>query len=464
MKTPTGLREPFALPDVTIVQPAEHITPHATLAVRDGRIAALEADRYAPADRVLEEYRGAHVVPGLIDMHSHLPPGNPLRINESVLLIHLAHGVTAIRDAGDADGTAVRTARRAFDRGHPGPRLSTAGSFVTRGRTRWPNSLQMATPGQATDIVARIADGGHKWIKSYEGLDADDIAALVAAAEKRGLGVIGHVPTNLRHEQALLPDSQHFFGVPDPADLSTDTVVCRVIDWQNVTRHRMDEVIRGSVAHGLAHTPTVAATELLLSYHDYRRAKADPASALLPPLYANRLWHPARGFPVFRNIGADRLARIARTLEQKLELIGGLHAAGVRLHLGTDTPQPFTVPGAALHTEMSLFARAGIAPSEVWRLATRGNGEVLGPALDEADLGLLSVGSPADLLIYRDDPTAGTDPSQGLLAVVAQGRLYTRRQLDDAVAAHQARLRRPFARVLGRAGAARALRTTSFDF
>ncbi|MFI0806890.1 amidohydrolase family protein [Streptomyces echinatus] len=464
MNVPTGVTGPFALPDVTLVQPAERSTPHATVAVRGDRIAALATDPRSPADQVLEKYRGAYLVPGLVDMHTHLAPGNPLHVNEASLLVHLAHGVTAIRDAGDSDGTAGPTARRAMAQGHPGPRLSTAGTFVTRGRTRWPNSLQMAGSGQADDIVARIADAGNHWIKSYEGLDPEDIAALVAAADKRGLGVIGHVPSQLRHEQALLPDTQHFFGVPDPADLSADTVVCRATDWQNVDRRRLDEVVRNSLKHGLAHTPTVVATEMLLSYHDYQKAKSAPATALLPPLYANQLWHPTRGFPVYRNLDAARLARVARTLDQKLRLIADLHAAGVRLHLGTDSPQPFTVPGAALHTEMDLFARAGIAPARVWQLATRGNAEVLGPALGEPDLGLLRAGAPADLLVYRDDPTTATRPGDGLLAVVSRGTLYPHEQLDSAVAAHQARLRRLPARLLGRAGATLALRSTSFDF
>ncbi|MFG2367614.1 amidohydrolase family protein [Streptomyces mirabilis] len=464
MNTPTAVTGPFALPDVTLVQPTEHSTPHAVLAVRGDRIAALRTDPRSPADRVLEEYRGAYVVPGLVDMHTHLAPGSPLHVTEASLLTHLAHGVTALRDAGDSDGTSGPTARRAMEQGHPGPRLSTAGSFVTRGRTRWPNSLQLAGPRQADDLVARIADAGNQWIKSYEGLDPEDIAALVVAAEKRGLGVIGHVPSHLRHEHALLPDTQHFFGVPDPADLSADTVVCRATDWQHVDERRLDEVVRNSLSHGLAHTPTVVATEMLLSYHDYPKAKRAPATALLPPLYANQLWHPTRGFPVYRNVDGARLARVARTLGQKLRLIGDLHAAGVRLHLGTDSPQPFTVPGAALHTEMELFARAGIAPAEVWHLATRGNAKVLGPALGEPDLGLLSPGAPADLLVYRDDPTTAISPDRGLLAVVAQGRIYPRQQLDSAVAAHQARLRRLPARMLGAVGATLALRSTDFDF
>jgi cytosine/adenosine deaminase-related metal-dependent hydrolase len=457
MTAPQSLTGPFTLPDLTLVQPAEHSTEHTALHVRGDRIAAVGDGT------VLDQYRGAYVVPGLVDMHTHLPPKSPLHLTESVLLLNIAHGVTTIRDAGDADGTSGDAARRAMERGHPGPRLSTAGSFVTRGRTRWPNSVQMRGPGQAADIVARAAEGGHRWIKSYEGLDADDIAALVAAAERRGLGVMGHVPTTLRHEQALLPDAQHLFGVPDPADLGADTVLCRSTDWQGVTDRRLDEVVRHSLAHGLAHTPTLIATEALLGYRDYESARRAPQTGMLPPLYADRLWHPQRGFPVYRGIDEAQLDRVADGLRLKLRLVGLMYGAGVRLHIGTDS-QPFTVPGHALHAEMRLFARAGIPAPEVWRIATRGAGRILGPGLGEPGLGTLVPGAPADLLLYTADPTSRTDPSEGLTAVVSRGRLYTRADLDAALEADRHRLRRPLPALLGRIGSARVLRTTDFSF
>ncbi|MGW4517920.1 amidohydrolase family protein [Streptomyces sp. NPDC004393] len=459
MTPPRPLTGPFTLPDVTLVQPAESSTPHTALRVRGDRIAAEGDD----GGRVLEQYRGAHVVPGLVDMHTHMPPRSPLRLTESVLLLNIAHGVTTVRDAGDADGTSGRAAREAMEGGHSGPRMSTAGSFVTRGRTRWPNSVQMSGPGQAAEIVARAADGGHRWIKSYEGLDTCDIAALVTAAERRGLGVLGHVPATLRHEQALLPDAQHLFGVPDPADLGADTVLCRATDWQGVTDRRLDEVVRHSLAHGLAHTPTLVATEALLGYRDYESARSAPPAGMLPPLNTDRLWHPQRGFPVYRGIDGYRVDRVAHSLRLKLRLVGLMHSAGVDLHIGTDS-QPFTVPGHAVHAEMRLFERAGVPAPEVWRIATRGAGQVLGPGLGEPALGTLAPGAPADLLVYRGDPTLRTDPSEGLEAVVSRGRLYARADLEAALEADRQRLRRPLPALLGRIGSARVLRTTDFSF
>jgi hypothetical protein len=207
----------------------------------------------------------------------------------------------------------------------------------------------------------------------------------------------------------------------------------------------------------------LTSTEALLAYRDYEASRRTPQAALLPPLFTDRLWHPQRGFPVYRGIDSARLDRVAQSLRLKVRLVGLMHSAGVPLYIGTDS-QPFTFPGHALHAEMRLFAQAGIPAPEIWRIATADAGRVLGPGLGEPALGRLTPGAPADLLLYSADPTSQTDPMTGLIAVITRGRLHTRADLDTALTADQRRLRRPLPEVLGRLGSARVLRTTNFSF
>jgi adenine deaminase len=90
---------------------------------------------------------------------------------------------------------------------------------------------------------------------------------------------------------------------------------------------------------------------------------------------------------------------------------------------------PGVVPGASLHEELHELVAADLAAEEAWLLATRRAGEFL----DEPRLGTLQPGAPADLLIFRDDPTRDLAALATLEAVVVQGRLYTRQWLDDAL-------------------------------
>jgi len=453
----------FTLPDVTVIVPGQPAVPGQDLTVRHGRIQHLTASGSQPAPApVLERFRHAYVLPGLVDMHSHLPAASALRMSGLFLLLHLAHGVTTVRDAGDLDGTAVPAARRLLADGHPGPRLSTAGAFVTAGAPRWSNSHLLSGPRDAADAVARLADAGNEWVKAYENLEPATIRALVDAAARRGLGVLGHVPTQLRHEQALLPDSQHFFGVPLPEDLQADTVVCRASDWHGVDERRIDQIVATSVLHRLAHTPTLVTACGLLTYRDPTGPERPPGIEQLPSLFPDVLWHPDRGIPAYRGLTPGRLASVEDALSRKLRLVGRLHAAGVRLHLGTDTLQPFVAPGLALHQEMRLFGRAGISAADVWRLATVDAARTIAPHTNEPSLGLIQPSAPADFLIYDHDPTTGLDPASGLHAVTSRGHLYLKSTLDDAVRRHSGHHRQPHVRLIGNIATRRQLRKTSF--
>jgi imidazolonepropionase-like amidohydrolase len=97
--------------------------------------------------------------------------------------------------------------------------------------------------------------------------------------------------------------------------------------------------------------------------------------------------------------------------------------------VGTDPFNPFIVPGASLHEELRLLEGAGLTTEEVWAVATRGAGEDLGDPL----LGRIEPGAPADLLILRKDPLQDRTALETMEAVVADGRLYPKQALDEAL-------------------------------
>jgi cytosine/adenosine deaminase-related metal-dependent hydrolase len=427
-----------------VVEPEESRTV-ADVLVADGRIADVVAPGSAPTegwDR-LDAYRGCVVTPALVDMHGHLPPDNVLRLTGLFLLLHLAHGVTTVRDAGDTDGTAIPAARRGFAEGrYIGPRLFSAGPFVTKGRTRWSNSLIVGGAGDAERIATALRAQGSECMKLYENLEPDEIAALERAARQHGLVTLGHVPTRLGYEEVALADAQHFFGVPPPASLPRDHVLDRTCHWEAVDSRRVEQVIRAAVEGRRANTPTLIVTENLL------RAAApggidEASSALLPRFYRDVIWHSRRGLPVYRDPTPERAERLQRALEKKLLLVERLYREGGELRLGTDVQQPFVVPGAALDTEMRLFARAGIPTGAILRMATRDAARALG----RPDLGTTRVGATADLLVLDRDPTSDLEALESRRAVVHAGRLYSTAELDREIREELATRDRAFSRI-----------------
>ena len=111
---------------------------------------------------------------------------------------------------------------------------------------------------------------------------------------------------------------------------------------------------------------------------------------------------------------------------------------GVALRIGTDTQQPFVVPGASVWTELRLWARAGIPIEEIWAYATwRGAIET---GIER--LGHIEEGAPADFLIFAKDPTRSLDALDSLHAVVSGGRLYRQSDLRESIEAYRSFYRR----------------------
>jgi imidazolonepropionase-like amidohydrolase len=116
--------------------------------------------------------------------------------------------------------------------------------------------------------------------------------------------------------------------------------------------------------------------------------------------------------------------------------VRALRDAGARIHAGSDVLNPFVVPGASLHQELRLLVAAGLTPEEAWVAATRAPGEMLGRR-NQPGLGTVADGAPADLLVFKEDPTRDLAALGTLEAVVADGRLYLRDDLDRQLALYQ---------------------------
>ena len=240
-----GLRRPapppiaatgkFQLDGVTVVNPMQGRRSNATIEVSNGAVAAI-ANTQAPASR---DFVGCFALPGLIDMHVHLPPDNALRLTPSAALLYLQHGVTTIREAGDLDGTAVAAARRLDrDGAHPVPRLFSCGPFVGAGKAGFKNTILLVdASARAADAAAlRVKASGATFMKFYEGLTEPMIRLLEQACARHGLRMMGHVAAGISYEDAHIAEVQHFFGVPRPETLERDALVNRSSDWRSASK------------------------------------------------------------------------------------------------------------------------------------------------------------------------------------------------------------------------------------
>lgn len=428
---------PLALPGqgvtldgVTVIEPGRGRAEERRVVVAGGAIASVDAARGDGGP-----YAGMFVTPGLTDMHVHFPPATLAGQTELFAFLFLYHGVTAVRDAGDAEGNATEPARRGVAAGRfPGPRIRACGYFVDGEPRVWKNTVLARNPEEGRRAVGLVVDSGYDCIKAYNELDAPTLAAIREEAHARGVPVIGHVPRRVPFEEARLDDAQHLIGIPPPPADPSVRYPQILAQWEQLDDARLERLVGEAKRLGIANTPTLITTERLLHMRDYERMKREPDALLLPAFYRSVVWNPIGGITPAAQLDAAGFAMVERAFAAMKRTVKRLHDAGARLHSGTDTLVAFVVPGASLHRELRLFVDAGLSPEEALAISMRDSAADFGV---EA-LGEIRAGAPAELLVFREDPTRSLDALDSLAAVIRDGRLYPRAALDEQLARYGA--------------------------
>lgn len=404
--------------DVTVIQPGEWRLTNQTLRVARGQIASI-----APSSAQPGPYAGMFLLPGFVNMHVHHPPQSIPVSQELFPLLFLMHGVTTVRDAGDLDGETVQPLRNAIRRGDvAGPRIFACGPFVDGLKPTWESSIVVANSSAAAGVVERIASAGYDCLKVYDSIQPNVLQALVAAAKKKKLSVIGHVPFRVAYPGGI-SDVQHFSGVQFLPGIGPADFESQIEQWGRLTSTKISHLAQTIVESGTANTPTLitrAKGSLLGNYKALRKSKH---ANLLPRFFRDVIWNPVDGLP--KNTSPTHLRNLRLAVAKEQQLVKALFDKGAILHIGTDTMTSFVVPGADMIEEMTLFAEAGLSPESVLKLATSDAGKTLLP-----NLGRLERGAPADFLLFSRDPTQDLRNLSSLEAVIADGRLYTKQELS----------------------------------
>jgi len=416
---PRGL----TLENVTWIVPGVGRASGQRIVVEGGEIAEV-GPSHAAADG---PFAGAFVLPGLNDLHVHFPPPSLPGQTELFAFLHLYHGVTGARDAGDVTGTSSGPAIEGIRSGaFPGPRLLSCGYFVDGPEPLWANSLVVTTPEEGRAAVRRVAGEGFGCVKAYNQLDAPSLEAIRDEAHALGLPVIGHTPVRVPYEVARLDDAQHGIGIPPPFAGEPPRFPLVLEGWLYLDDARREAMIDAALEHGIANTPTLVTIDRLIATRDYAAIRREPDAALLPGFYREVVWSPIEGMSAARGLSDADFDMIEAARDVLHATVKRMHERGVHLHSGTDTLIAFVVPGAALHRELRLFERAGLTAEEALAVSMVASADAFGVPR----LGRIERGAPAELVIFRDDPTRSLDALDSIAGVVREGRLYTREALD----------------------------------
>ncbi len=423
---------------ITMASPA--VIENATVVVDGDRIVAVgSAGEVELAERVLRIDTGGYLMPGLADMHVHVN-------SEEHLWLYLANGITTVRNMWGLPLHRDWQARIDSDE-LAAPTIYTVGPLMDGPGSFWRMATVLDDVEKVPDAVDAVAAAGFPALKVYNELSVDVYEALVRHGTMRGLRIEGHVPNAVGISRVIDAGqyaNEHLSGF-ERATISRELMPrYDEMDWRSRQRElgRLARAINdGTLSLDEVHDPEILAslarrmatagfwnvpTLVLSTGRDDPRTR--DAMRFLDP-FTKGSWQDDP------NVAADRRAIEAVWHRYRLSIVRALEAAGAPWLVGTDAPNPFVVPGFAIHQELDNLLEAGLSRERILRAATRDAAEFIG--VD--DVGTIAVGQRADLVLLAGDPLEDFEALARPVGVMVRGGWLPRFLIDKKLAEIESR-------------------------
>lgn len=413
------------------------VLTHRTVVVKDGRIVAITpAATRPPAGALQIDGRGKFLMPGLSEMHAHIPGANaPAQLIEDIMFLYVANGVTTIRGMLGAPNQLVLRDRAARNE-------VIAPSIIVGAPSLNGNSAP--TPAAAANLVAQNIAAGYDLQKVHPGIGLEAYDSALAVARRSRFKFAGHVPSavGLDHALAAKQDIDHLDGYLEaavPVELQarmahpTDQVAMSEI-LSAIDMGAIPDLVQRTRDAGIYNAPTMYLWENFFGAPDPDSIAALPEMKYVPKQWVQNWLNQKRqrlGFDAQNGVMAAHRASI---IGFRRQLIKALADGGALLMLGTDSPQMFNVPGFALHHEVLVLAQAGLTPYQILVSGTANVGRYSREVLGKSDaFGTVQVGQRADLVLLEGNPLDDVHHLQRRAGVMVRGRWFDAKTLQSGL-------------------------------
>ncbi len=434
---PAAYSQILTFENVTVLpMDSERVLERQTVIVREGRIAQIgpAAKVKAPEGAVRVEAAGKFLIPGLAEMHGHLPnPNAPAQLVEHILFLYLANGVTTVR--GMQGNPSALEHRSAVASGRLlGPRLYIAGPAFSGGSAK--------TVEIAERMVREQKAAGYDLLKISEGVNTNVYDAIVRAAKEVKIDFAGHVPNDVGVRRAIEARQRSIDHLDNYLEaLESEKSEVRAADAQtrarelpfNIDESKIPELARLTRRAGVWNMPTMALWEIFHNAETGEMLRQRlPEVRYMPRTMIedwvkrkNSMLQPPGNLFMGFGVGSRTGTRV---IELRRKMLRGLRDAGAKIALGTDSPQVFSVPGFSLHREIQVMSETGFTPFEIMQSGTRNVAEYFG-TLSES--GTVEQGKRADLILLDGNPLSDLANLQRRSGVMVNGRWITEREIKE---------------------------------
>jgi hypothetical protein len=404
--------------------------PGATVAITGDRIRSISTGRVrAIKGTRIVDGTGKYLIPGLWDMHVHLWESSPM------WPLYIANGVTGVRDMGSDYARTKRWRKEPL-----APRVYTSGPTIDGKPSEDPKLpvIVVTNNEEATAIVNKLDDDGSDFIKILSRLTPEAYDAVTYRARILRIPFAGHVPDSVSVWRAI--DSrqrsiEHLFGVSlacsaEELQLRKARAVAHdAAEFRRISQRAFEtyneakclELFRRSAQFKVYQTPTLSMLARMFKI-GVTELISDPRLKYVPASIKEKWENPAEGVD---KLTSEQLEQNAKSFNRYVAFAKVAYAAHADLLAGTDTGDPYVLPGFSLHDELQWLVTAGLTPMEALQTATRNATECL-----NVQAGTIERGKFADAVLLDANPLDDIKNARRIDSVVVRGRLLDRKRLD----------------------------------
>ena len=430
----TPATTPLAIVGATLIDGTGAEPRPANVLIRGERIEAVGADIAIPTNARRIDATGMTLMPGLFDLHTHLPYATGGGVSgdwPKNLKAYLYSGVTSVTEFGTYPETFEPMRRLISSGAIVGPRIHFAVRMTTPhghgaegGRGDF-FSLEVMTPREARAAVKSVLSYQPDAIKIFTdgwrygaapdmtSMNEDVIAAIVDEAHKNNLEVLTHT---VSLDKAKLA-----------ARAGVDVIAHGIGD-----KDADEELFNLMREKGTTYVPTLAV------YEPRARDILTPLlAAVMEPIVLQRInppLVPPQNPPLKPAAGSAENGdppRVRRwgVLQRNT---AALRQAGIKFGTGTDAGVTGTHHGWATQRELQLLVAGGLTPLEALTAATGNSAKALHV---ETERGIVAPGKLADLLLIEGTPHRNIRDIEKIRHLFLGGRELDREALAREIAA-----------------------------